>query len=68
MKITRTSAMTGIVHTRDINCTITQLDRYYTGEVNLQNAFPDLSPEDREFIKTGITPEEWDDMLGPEED
>lgn len=26
----------------------------------IQDCFPQLSPEDREFVKTGITPEEWD--------
>ena len=29
----------------------------------IQDAFPSLSPEQREFIKTGITPEEWDYLL-----
>ncbi len=26
----------------------------------IQDAFPSLNPDEREFIKTGITPEEWD--------
>jgi hypothetical protein len=33
----------------------------------IQNAFPTLSPEIREFIMSGITPQEWADMFGPEE-
>lgn len=28
----------------------------------IQDAFPTLSADDREFIKTGITPEQWDNM------
>jgi len=33
----------------------------------IQNAF-DLSPAEREFLQTGITPEEWDSTFkGPEE-
>jgi hypothetical protein len=28
----------------------------------IQDAFPDLSPDDREFLMTGITPEEWDSL------
>lgn len=32
----------------------------------IQDAFPMLTPEQREFIKTGITPEEWDAAFGDE--
>jgi hypothetical protein len=28
---------------------------------------PDLDAEQREFIKTGISPEEWDNMCGDED-
>ena len=58
MKITRTSLVTGIVHTLDLNVTQAQLDAYEQGML-LQDAFPDLPAPEREFIKTGITPEEW---------
>jgi hypothetical protein len=30
----------------------------------IQDAFPMLSADEREFIKTGITPEEWEQMFG----
>lgn len=30
----------------------------------IQDAFPMLTASEREFIKTGITPEEWDRMFG----
>ena len=33
----------------------------------VQNAFPDLSADDREFILTGITPEEWDQIFGKDQ-
>ena len=29
----------------------------------IQNIFPDLTPDEREFIKTGVTPDEWDNMF-----
>jgi hypothetical protein len=32
----------------------------------VQNAMPHLSPDEREFIMTGITPEEWADNFGDE--
>jgi hypothetical protein len=33
----------------------------------IQDAFPMLDAGQREFIKTGITPQEWDTMLGDDE-
>jgi len=60
MLISRFSLLTGALNTRDIDVTQQQLDRYYTKGMLLQLAFPWLSPDDREFIRTGITTEEWD--------
>ena len=34
----------------------------------IQDCFPTLSAEDREFIKTGITPEQWDAMVASTEE
>ncbi len=34
----------------------------YEGGVLAQNAFPDLTPEDREFIISGISPKGWAKM------
>lgn len=34
----------------------------------IQNAFPFLTPDEREFLITGITPTEWDEEMGEEED
>jgi hypothetical protein len=39
------------------------LARYEAGAL-LQNAFPMLDADEREFIKTGITPQEWDALFG----
>jgi hypothetical protein len=62
MKITRTSQLSGKTHTLDLNVTQEQMDRFeirrITGEY-VQTIFPDLPKEEREFILTGITPEEW---------
>lgn len=30
----------------------------------IQDAFPTLSADEREFIKTGITPAEWETLFG----
>ena len=35
--------------------------------MNIQDAFPMLGDDEREFLLTGLTPEEWDDLFGEEE-
>lgn len=67
MLIQRSSLATGVFHERDLPVTQEQLDAYYIGGALLQCAFPDLSADDREFIKTGITKEEWEEIFGKEE-
>lgn len=32
----------------------------------IQNAFPTLNPDEREFLITGTTTTEWDDLFGDE--
>lgn len=59
IKVTRTSMLTGKTATLDLPITRQQLGAYLSGNVLLQDAFPELAPPLREFIKTGITPEEW---------
>ena len=61
MKITRTNPFNGEVNTLDIEVTDEQVQAYMDGAL-IQNAFPNLSAGDREFIKTGITEESWENM------
>ena len=63
MQITRTSRFTRKVHTREIAVTEQQLEAWKQGAL-IQNAMPHLSPDDREFIMTGVTPEEWRKFRG----
>ena len=69
MLIKRTSVLTGTERTMEIPCTAEQLAIWAAGEL-AQNAFPDLTPEQREFIMTGIIPEEWDEAFqeGPDDE
>lgn len=60
MLVTRFSPCSHTRNTIDLDITAEQLAHYENGEELIQNVFPNLSPEHREFIKTGITPEEWD--------
>lgn len=59
MLITRKSFISGRTHTKDIPVTALQLLAWQNGAL-IQDAMPNLSADDREFIKTGITVEEWD--------
>ena len=65
MKITRASELTGITRTLDIPVTEAQLKVWQDGMV-IQAAMPNLNDSQREFIKTGITEEEWADLFGPD--
>lgn len=56
--------MSGTTRTLDLPVTEEQLDRYVNQGWLLQDAFPHLSAGDREFIKTGITDEEWESLFG----
>ena len=63
MLITRTNPFNGSVNTRDLDITPEQVAAYEAGAL-LQNAFPNLSADDREFFKTGI--DNWDEIFGEE--
>lgn len=60
MQITRTSILSGKTHTREIECTPEELALWESGTVLIQQVLGHLSADDREFIMTGSTPEEWD--------
>jgi|DEB0MinimDraft_6_1074348.scaffolds.fasta_scaffold15691_8 hypothetical protein len=67
MKITRTSGLTGAINTRDLDITPAQYTQYLSGTL-AQLAFPHLSADDREFLITGITPEEWAEFVAAVEE
>ena len=71
MKIERKSQLTGDIHTMEIGVTIEQMDRFenrfLTGEY-VQNIFSNIPAPQREFILTGITPDEWSKYFSKEED
>ncbi len=66
MKIIRKSPFTGKVHVMDIPVTEEQIIAWDRGAM-IQDAMPNIPPEQREFIMTGITPEEWNETFGQEE-
>lgn len=62
MIVERTSIYSGKTRTKDLPITQAQLDRWDKGEL-IQNVFPNLSADDREFLITGMTEEEWNDLF-----
>lgn len=67
MTIHKISMLTGKAHKMDLPVTQEQFEKFLAGTM-VQDAFPHLSPAQREFILSGITPEEWDEQLGPEDE
>ena len=63
MSITKRSMFTNKEHTREINVSQVQIDSWQGGML-IQEAMPHLSADDREFLMTGVTPEEWTDAFG----
>jgi len=64
MQVTKRSVF-GNEHTLEIDITQEQWDRWKAGEM-LQNVCPHLSADDREFLISGTTKEEWEQLFGKE--
>jgi|TARA_A100000172_G_scaffold49879_1_gene31298 hypothetical protein len=62
MLITKKSLVTGNTTTKDIDVSVQQLDAWQNGLL-IQDAMPQVSAPDREFIKSGITNEEWNNLF-----
>ena len=63
MLITRRSQISGEVHTLEVDCTEAQIELWQAG-VKIQDAMPNVPPPLREFVKSGVTPEEWRQTFG----
>ena len=67
MMITKKSTITKRVHTMDIPV---DPNKYFSWDESeprtrplIQNYFPELTEDQREFILNGITPEEWEEFM-----
>jgi hypothetical protein len=67
MKVTKISQLSRKESTMELDITPEQLyrveNRFSTKEL-IQNIVPHLSMNEREFLMTGITGEEWNNMFG----
>mgnify|MGYP001159985176 FL=1 len=64
--IERKSPFTGMVNQMEIELDPNDYVNWKHG-MNIQDALPYLTADEREFIKTGITPEDWAAEIGPDE-
>jgi len=66
MIVSRVSELTGNLNTMDIPVSDEALKLWESysrpDRPLIQDYFPALNDDEREFIMTGITPQEWDDM------
>ena len=61
------SQLTGVVHEMRFEIELEDFKTRYMLWKNgmlIQEAFPMLNSDEREFIMTGITPEEWNNAFG----
>ena len=63
MLIERESPLSGNKNVLDVPVTLAQYAAWKGGEL-IQRAMPNLSADEREFLMTGITPEEWENTFG----
>ena len=77
IKVTRKSQFTGKEATMELPLTKQELDEGLArswsanpgfGTEHMQDIFPQLSADHREFLMTGATPEEWNEMFPPDEE
>ena len=65
MLITRKSLISGNINSMSLPITEEQYNAWEQGTL-VQVAMPHLSPDEREFVMSGITPEEWAETFGEE--
>tara|TARA_B110000444_G_C18634025_1_gene498246 strand:+ start:460 stop:651 length:192 start_codon:yes stop_codon:yes gene_type:complete len=63
MLVYRKSPVSNRINVQEIDVTEEQIKDWEDGTL-IQNAMPLLTTDEREYIKTGITREEWDSING----
>ena len=67
LRVVNTSALTGKQSQMFLPVTEAQIKRWQDGDL-VQDVFPFLNDDQREFLMTGITPDEWEAALGVDDD
>ena len=69
IQVTRQSVLTRQMNTMELPISQEHLDIYDTvGDILVQDAFPNLDKGQREFLISGITPQEWNKTFGEDDD
>ena len=69
IQVTKQSIITRKMNTMELPITQEHLDMYETvGDILVQDAFPNLDIGQREFLISGITPDEWVETFGEGDD
>ena len=64
VRLTKVSKISGKKNSILLDVTQKQLSDFYLGKLGLiQEAFPNLTPSEREFILSGSTAEEWNELF-----
>jgi len=65
IQVTRQSVLTRKMNTMELPILQEHLDIYdKIGGFNVQDIFPQLDAEQREFLINGVTPQEWNKYIG----
>jgi hypothetical protein len=64
MQISRVSPVTGKTNTMELDITEEQLRKWKQGAL-IQKIMPNLTADQREFLMTGMTSEDWVHVFGP---
>ena len=59
MIVRRANIFTGRVRELEVDATLDQIEAWQNGGL-IQNVMPQLSIDEREFLISGMLPEEWD--------
>lgn len=59
-KISVENPFGGVTH-MEMKVTLSELNKWIQSGQNIQDALPHLTPDEREFLISGITPEQWEE-------
>ncbi len=63
-QVTKKSPLDGSMNSMEFEANADDYADWREGRKLIQNALPYLTPDEREFLMTGITPEQWNSMFG----
>lgn len=66
--VTRRSPLTGKLNSLYLPVTVEQLHAWRMEGVLIQDAMPALTAEEREFVQSGYTPEDWAKIFGEDDE